>query len=68
MSQPKKPQDDPAQSQRFLDIAEEVQVDDNPQVFERTLGAVAQTSPSISPQTKTSPRSKLDSRRTSAKP
>ena len=65
-SEPKNPQDDPAQSQRFRDMAQEVEAEDNPQAFERALGVVASTPPGT--PKRTSPQPKSGSRRTNVKP
>jgi hypothetical protein len=41
MTDTKPPQDDPAQSQRFIDMAQEVEAKENEAVFDRTFVRVA---------------------------
>ncbi len=55
MSEPKKPQDDPAQSQRFLDIAHEIEADEAQESFERVFTHVASQKPSKQPLPKKPP-------------
>lgn len=50
----KKPEhkpDDPAQSQRFIDMAKEVEADESPDAMDRAIGKIAIRTP-ISPSTK----------------
>ena len=46
MSHPEKSQDDPAQSQRFIDMAEEVEVGDQLETFEKTFRSLVRKSSS----------------------
>jgi hypothetical protein len=45
MPDTKPPQDDPAQSQRFIDMAREVEATDRPNVFDRLASAVMTSDP-----------------------
>ena len=42
---PETPPDDPAQSQRFIDMGREVEVDEDPRAFERAFKQVAHSKP-----------------------
>ena len=55
MCKPEKPQDDPAQSQRFLDIAHEVEADEAQGSFERAFTHIASQRPSKQPLPKKPP-------------
>lgn len=45
MPDKKLPQDDPAQSQRFIDMAKKVEAESTPEAFARTVVAVSAGSP-----------------------
>lgn len=55
MSEPIKPHDDPAQSQRFIDMAREVKADEAQGSFERAFTQIASQKPVKQPLPKKPP-------------